>query len=135
MTSNNTTNSLKIIKIISALLFVLVFSLSGISLASAAACPSDLTVFTAPTQITVGDTTSLIKLRIQPPGSPIDVWKSYANATLSLPNGLVNLSDTFKNLVSFAQTTHSWSVNATQQGTFEFNVSVINITVSSNNFF
>ena len=126
MTSNNTTNSLKIIKIISALLFVLVFSLSGISLASAAACPSDLTVFTAPTQITVGDTTSLIKLRIQPPGSPIDVWKSYANATLSLPNGLVNLSDTFKNLVSFAQTTHSWSVNATQQGTFEFNVSVIN---------
>ncbi len=116
----------KITKSVVSVLLIVLFSIVGTSLVSAASCPSDLTVFTAPTQITVGDTTSLIKLRIQPPGTPIDVWKSYANATLSLPSNLVNLSDTFKNLVGFTQTTHSWTVNATLQGTYEFNVTVVN---------
>ena len=126
MTKINLSKILNASKVVSMLLFVLVFVLASLDMVSAAACPSDLTVFTSPTQINVGDVTSLIKLRIQPPGTPIDVWKAYANATLSLPAGLVNLSDTFKNLVGFTQTTYSWTVNATQQGTFEFNVSVVN---------
>ncbi len=109
--------------LIALLLFILV---SGLTV-FAAECPSNLILTANPSQFALGDANSKIKLQISPPGTPLDVWKNYTNATLSLPVGLVNLSDTFKSLLPpFALTSHQYSVNSTAAGSYTANVSVFN---------
>ncbi|MBI2135980.1 PGF-pre-PGF domain-containing protein [Candidatus Woesearchaeota archaeon] len=109
--------------LIALLLFTLV---SGLTV-FAEECPSNLVLTANPSQFNLGDANSKIKLQISPPGTPLDVWKNYTNATLSLPAGLVNLSDTFKSLLPpFALTSHQYSVNSTAAGSYTANISVFN---------
>jgi PGF-pre-PGF domain-containing protein len=114
------------LKILPMMLLLVVFS----SVAIAGDC-SDLTLSFNPAQFTVGDTNSKVKLAINPPGTPLDVWKEYDNATVNMDGTLKLLDVSLKNLIGFAQTSHSWPVNSTLASTHNVNVTLVNSTGNS----
>ncbi len=96
--------------------------------ASAAPVCSDVSFVLGNPTPEVGQT---FKVRIEPSDEPLgppgNIWGNYTNATLSLPSGLTNTSNSlFVNLSAEEDAIYEWDINSTSTDIYTLNVTLEN---------
>lgn len=102
---------------------LLVLNLVVLAAVVSAAWPSDLSFYSNKASVTVGSE-FVVRLQVSPSGGPVDPFKSYVDASLALPAGLLSSQALFQDLSAYPSDTFTWHLNSSAAGTYQINIGV-----------